>query len=195
MSLVPQIITTTDGKEHSTDPISYDLVKKRTVYLIGEVNDESAISVITQLKYLDGKSSNDINLIINSPGGSVADGLAILDVMGSLHSDVSTIGLGQACSMGAFLLAAGTHGKRFVTPNTEVMIHQPLGGVKGQATDISLVAAHIEKVKNQLAAILAANCGKELSEITDLLERDYWMSAQQAKDFGIADFVGFPSGI
>ena len=195
MSLLPQIITTTDGKEHSTDPISYDLVKKRTVYLIGEVNDESAISVITQLKYLDGKSSNDINLIINSPGGSVADGLAILDVMSSLHSDVSTIGLGQACSMGAFLLAAGTHGKRFVTPNTEVMIHQPLGGAKGQATDILLVAAHIEKVKNQLATILATNCGKGLSEITELLERDYWMSAQQAKDFGIADFVGFPNGI
>ena len=184
MGILPQILTTTDGKEHSTDPVSYDLIKKRTVYLIGEVNNESAISIITQLKYLDGKSGNDINLIIDSPGGSVADGLAIHDVMKSLHCDVSTIGVGQACSMGAFLLAAGTHGKRYVTPNTEVMIHQPLGGVKGQATDISLVAA-----------ILASNCGKELLEISNLLERDYWMSAQQAKDFGIADYVGFPNGI
>lgn len=195
MGILPQILTTTDGKEHSTDPVSYDLIKKRTVYLIGEVNNESAISIITQLKYLDGKSGNDINLIIDSPGGSVADGLAIHDVMKSLHCDVSTIGVGQACSMGAFLLAAGTHGKRYVTPNTEVMIHQPLGGVKGQATDISLVAAHIETVKQRLATILASNCGKELLEISNLLERDYWMSAQQAKDFGIADYVGFPNGI
>lgn len=192
---LPQIITMTDGKEHSTDPISYDFIKRRTVYLIGEVNGESAVSIITQLKYLDSKSTNDIYLVINSPGGSVADGLAIHDVMKSLHSDVCTIGLGMACSMGAFLLASGTQGKRYLAPSAEVMIHQPLGGVHGQATDISLVAAHIERIKKQLATILAENCGKELSEITNYLERDYWMSAQKAKEFGMVDNIGLPDGM
>ena len=140
MGFLPQIVTTTDGKEHSTDLLSHDLMKKRTVHLEGEVNGENAVSIITQLRYLASKSSRDIYLVINSPGGAVHHGLAIYDVMNEVNCDIYTIGIGQACSMGAFLLAAGTPGKRYATPNSEVMIHQPLGGVQGQATDISLVA-------------------------------------------------------
>lgn len=192
MAIIPTTITTTDGKEHSTDLISYDLIKKRTVYLSGEVNTETAVSVISQLRFLASKSNRDIYLIINSPGGAVCDGQAIFDIMKSLNCDVCTIGLGEACSMGSFLLAAGTPGKRYAAPNCDVMIHQPLGGAKGQATDISLVADHIQKVKTRLAAILAENSGKSLEEITNYLERDYWMSADQAKEFGIVDHVGLP---
>ena len=192
MAIIPTTITTTDGKEHSTDLISYDLIKKRTVYLSGEVNTETAVSVISQLRFLASKSNRDIYLIINSPGGAVCDGQAIFDIMKSLNCDVCTIGLGEACSMGSFLLAAGTPGNRYAAPNCDVMIHQPLGGAKGQATDISLVADHIQKVKTRLAAILAENSGKSLEEITNYLERDYWMSADQAKEFGIVDHVGLP---
>lgn len=195
MGFLPQTVTTTDGKEHNTDLISYDLIKKRTVYLEGEVNGESTLSIITQFRYLASKSNRDIYFIIDSPGGGVSHGLAIYDVMKEIGCDIYTIGLGQACSMGAFLLAAGTLGKRYATPSSEVMIHQPLGGVQGQATDISLVADHIQVVKTKLATILAENCGKNLSEIMNLMERDYWMSAVQAKEFGIVDYVGFPNFI
>ncbi len=190
--LIPQVVTTIDGKEHTTDPVSYDLIKNRTVYVLGEVNAESAFSIISQLRYLDSKSNKDIQLLICSRGGDVDSGLAILDTMSALRSPVNTVGIGQVCSMAAVLLSAGTYGKRGVTPNTEVMIHQPLGGVQGQSTDISLAAAHIESVKAKLATILAKNCGKDLTEITKMLERDYWMSAQMAKEFGIVDYVGFP---
>jgi ATP-dependent Clp protease protease subunit len=195
MAFLPQILATTDGKEHNADLISYDLIKKRTVYLAGEVNAESALSTITQFKYLASKSNRDIFFVIDSPGGEVDPGLAIYDIMQAINCDVCTIGLGHACSMGAFLLAAGTPGKRFASPNSEVMIHQPLGAAQGQATDISLVADHIQVVKTKLATILAKNCGKTLSEITNYLERDYWMSAIQAKEFGIVDYVGLPEFI
>ena len=195
MAILPHIITSTDGNEHSTDLISYDLIKNRVIYLNGEVNEESAISIITQLRFLASKSDNDIYMFINSPGGSVSDGLAIYDVMNDIPCDVVTVATGVAASMGSFLLAVGTHGKRYVTPSTEVMIHQPLGGVQGQATDISLVADHIQKVKSRLATIMAERCNKQLEEVIKDMERDYWMTGEQAKEYGIVDHVGFPEMI
>ncbi len=192
MAFLPQIITSTDGKDHSTDMVSYDMVKNRVIYLTGKVDEENAISIITQLRYLANKSSNDIYMFINSPGGAVSDGLAIYDVMNEIPCDVVTIANGMAASMGSFLLSAGAAGKRYVTPSTEIMIHQPLGGVQGQATDISLVADHIQKLKIKLATILAKNCGKELSVLLSDMERDHWMSGDQAKKYGIVDHVGFP---
>lgn len=192
MAFLPHIITSTDGNDHSTDLISYDMIKNRIIYLNGEVNGESAISTITQLRYLAAKSDKDIYMFINSPGGAVSDGLAIFDVMNEIPCDVVTVANGMAASMGSFLLAAGAKGKRYVTPSTEVMIHQPLGGVQGQATDISLVADHIQKIKTTLATIMAKNCGKGLTEVTNDMERDHWMSGEQAKEYGIADHVGFP---
>lgn len=192
MTFLPHIITSTDGDNHSTDLISYDMIKNRIIYLNGEINGESAISIITQLKYLASKSDKDIYMYINSPGGAVSDGLAIYDVMNEIPCDVVTIAMGMAASMGSFLLAAGVQGKRFVTPSTEVMIHQPLGGVQGQATDISLVADHIQKIKTKLASIMAEKCGKQLEEVINDMERDRWMTGNQAKEYGIADYVGFP---
>lgn len=192
MTFLPHIITSTDGNDHNTDLISYDLVKNRIIYLTGEVNSESALSVITQLRYLAARSDKDIYMFINSPGGSVSDGLAIYDVMNEINCDVATVGTGMAASMGSFLLAAGTQGKRYVTPSTEIMIHQPLGGVQGQATDISLVADHIQKIKLKLASIIAEKCGKEPEKVINDMERDHWMSTEQAKEYGIVDHVGFP---
>ena len=192
MTFLPHIITSTDGNDHSTDLISYDMIKNRIIFLNGEVNGDSAISVITQLRYLASKSDKDIYLFINSQGGSVSDGLAIYDVMNEIPCDVVTIANGMAASMGSFLLAAGTNGKRYVTPSTEVMIHQPLGGVQGQATDISLVADHIQKIKTKLASIMAEKCNKPLEEVTSDMEHDYWMTGDQAKEYGISDYVGFP---
>ncbi len=192
MTFIPQAITTIDGNDHLVDPISLTFIRDRCVFLYGEVNDESVLLVISQLRFLDSKSDRDIILIINSPGGSVSSGLALYDVINDLSSDVVTIGNGIAASMGAFLLAAGTKGKRYITQSSEVMIHQPLGGVQGQATDISLVADHIQKVKGKLAWIMAENCGKDVSTVTSDMERDFWMSAIQAKEYGLVDHVGFP---
>lgn len=192
MAFLPQIITSTDGTDHNTDLISNDLIKNRIIYLNGEVNGESALSVITQLRYLAAKSDKDIFLYINSPGGSVSDGLAIYDVMNDIECDVVTVATGLAASMGAFLLTAGTNGKRYVTPSSEVMIHQPLGGVQGQATDISLVADRIQRLKSKLAAIMAEKCNRSYQEVVDNMERDKWMDASQTVEYGIADHVGFP---
>lgn len=190
--IIPHIISSTDGHEHNTDLVSYDLMKNRIVYLNGEINAQTALSTITQLRYLDNKAEKDIYLVINSPGGSVSDGLAVYDSMQGIGSDVVTVGTGIAASMGSFLLAAGTPGKRYATLNTEIMIHQPLGGVQGQATDISLVADHIQKVKDKLAGILAEKCGKEKRIILSDMERDHWMSSGESKAYGLIDFVGFP---
>lgn len=192
MAFLPHIITSTDGNEHNTDLISYDMSKNRVIYLNGEVNGESSLSIITQLRYLAAKSDKDIYLFINSPGGAVSDGLAIYDVMNEISCDVVTVATGMAASMGSFLLAAGAPGKRFVTPSTEIMIHQPLGGVQGQATDISLVADHIQKIKTKLATIMAEKCKKNLDDVVNDMERDHWMTAEQAKNYGLVDFVGFP---
>lgn len=192
MMFLPQVITTTDGNEHNTDLISYELVKNRTIYLNGEIDRDSAISVITQLRFLAGKSDKDIYLIINSPGGTVTDGLAIYDVMNAISCDVVTVSVGLAASMGSILLAAGAKGKRYAAPSAEIMIHQPLGGVQGQATDISLVADHIMRTKKKLALILAEKCGKTLEEVIRDMERDNWMTGEQARNYGIVDHVGFP---
>ena len=164
MTFLPHVITSTDGNEHNTDLISYDMVKNRVIYLNGEINGERALSMITQLRYLATKSDRDIYFYINSPGGAVSDGLAIYDVMNEIPCDIVTVAIGMAASMGALLLAAGTPGKRYATPSTEIMIHQPLGGVQGQATDISLVADHIQKIKTKLASIMAEKCKKDLEE-------------------------------
>lgn len=192
MAFLPHVVTSTDGNDHSTDLISLDMIKNRSIYLSGEVNGETAISIITQLRYLSGKSDRDIYMFINSPGGSVSDGLAIYDAMNEIPCDIVTIATGMAASMGSFLLAAGTKGKRYVTPSTEVMIHQPLGGVQGQATDISLVADHIQKIKAKLADIMARNCNRDYEEVVSNMERDHWMSSSQAVEYGIADHVGYP---
>lgn len=190
--ILPRIITSTDGKDNSTELISYNLIKNRTIFLYGEINSEAAVSIVTQLVYLDAKSNADIYLVINSPGGSVSDGLSIYDCIKALRSDVCTIATGMAASMGSFLLAAGAKGKRYATPTSEIMIHQPLGGVEGQATDISLVAEHITGVKCKLASILADECGKDVNDIMADMERDYWLSSERAKDYGLVDEVGYP---
>ena len=192
MIFLPHIITVTDGYEYNTELVSYDMIKNRIIYLNGEVNSESALSVITQLRYLAAKSDRDIFMYINSPGGSVSVGLAIYDMINQISCDVVTIATGVAASMGAFLVAAGTPGKRFATPSVEIMIHQPLGGVQGQATDISLVAEHIQRLKRRLGTILADKCKKSSDSVIADMERDCWMSAIQAKNYGLIDHIGFP---
>ena len=187
---IPQIITITDGHEHGVDLESYQFTKERKVKLIGEINAGTARSIVSQLDYLDGKGDDDIHLIINSPGGTVSDGMMIYDaIKHGIHCDVRTVATGMAASMGAFLLAAGTKGKRFAMPNAEVMIHQPLGGVQGQATDISRAADHIQNVKNRLASILAAECGKKVEDVLHDMERDHWLTSAEALKYGIIDGI------
>ncbi len=187
---IPQIITISDGHEHGVDLESYQFTKERRVKLIGEINAGTARSIVSQLDYLDGKGDDDIQLIINSPGGTVSDGMMIYDaIKHSIHCDVRTVATGMAASMGAFLLAAGTKGKRYAMPNAEVMIHQPLGGVQGQATDISRAADHIQNVKNRLATILAAECGKEVEDVLHDMERDHWLTSVEALKYGIIDGI------
>lgn len=195
MAILPHVVTSTDGNEHNTDLISLDLVKNRVVYLSGEVNSDSAVSIISQLRFLASKSDRDIYMFINSPGGSVSDGLAIYDVMNQISCDVVTVSVGMSASMGSFLLAAGAPGKRYAAPSAEIMIHQPLGGVQGQATDILLVAEHIQKIKSKLAGILAEECNKPIKTVIKDMERDYWLSAEEAVEYGLADYVGFPEVI
>lgn len=190
---VPQIITVTEGKEHNIDLLSYEFTKERKIHLTGEINSQRAQMIVSQMSYLDSRSEDEIKLIINSPGGSVSDGMMIYDAIKSgVHCDVVTFASGLAASMGAFILAAGTKGKRFATENTEIMIHQPLGGVHGQATDISLVAEHIQQVKKKLATQLASNCEKCIEEVMHDMERDCWMSSREALNYGIIDHIGFP---
>lgn len=191
--MFPSIVTNINGHDQSTNIINYDFEKNRFIYINGEVNDLMAMSVTSQLRYLDAKSDDPITVFINSPGGSVTAGLAIYDCMKhGIHCDVITVATGMAASMGAFLLAAGANGKRYATPNAEIMIHQPLGGVQGQATDISLVANHIQYMKKKLAAILAEECGKTQKKLVHDTERDNWMSSMAAKEYGLIDHVGYP---
>lgn len=191
--MFPSIVTNINGHDQSTNIINYDFEKNRFIYINGEVNDLMAMSVTSQLRYLDAKSDDPITVFINSPGGSVTAGLAIYDCMKhGIHCDVITVATGMAASMGAFLLAAGTTGRRYATPNAEIMIHQPLGGVQGQATDISLVANHIQYMKKKLAAILAEECGKTQKKLMHDTERDNWMSSMAAKEYGLIDHVGYP---
>ena len=189
MPLVPYVIEQTNRGERSYDIYSR-LLKDRIIFLGDEVSDITANLVVAQLLFLDAEDPDkDINLYINSPGGSVSAGLAIYDTMQHVKSDVSTICVGIAASMGAHLLAGGTKGKRFALPNAEIMIHQPSGGFRGQATDIQIHADHIQKTKKKLNEIMAANTGKPIEIVTQDQERDNYMSAHEALEYGIIDKV------
>ena len=189
MALVPYVVEQTSRGERSYDIYSR-LLNDRIIMLNEEVNSASASLVVAQLLYLEGQDPNkDISLYINSPGGSVTDGLAIYDTMQYIKCDVSTICMGMAASMGAFLLAAGTKGKRYALPNSDIMIHQPSGGAKGQATDIEIHTKHILHTKKKLNEILAANTGQPFDVIAADTERDNFMTAQQALEYGLIDKV------
>ncbi len=189
MSLVPYVIESTNKGERSYDIYSR-LLKERIIFLGEEVNDVTASLVVAQLLFLESEDPNkDICLYINSPGGSVTAGLGIYDTMQYIKCDVSTICIGMAASMGAFLLAGGAKGKRFALPNSEIMIHQPSGGAKGQATEIQIVAENILKIKKQLNEMLAANTGKPYEQVAIDTERDHFMTAMEAKEYGIIDDV------
>ena len=187
--LVPMVVDQTANGERSYDIYSR-LLEDRIVFLNGEVNAQSANLVVAQLIYLEAKDPNkDISLYINSPGGTVTDGFAIYDTMQYIKCDVSTICVGMAASMGAFLLSAGAKGKRYALSNSEIMIHQPLGGTQGQATDIQIQAEHILRLKQRLTKILAENCGKPLNHVAADCERDHYMTATEAKEYGLVDKV------
>ncbi len=189
MSLVPYVVEQTSRGERSYDIFSR-LLNDRIVMLTEEVNDTSASLVVAQLLYLEGQDpTKDISLYINSPGGSVTAGMSIYDTMQYIKCDVSTICMGMAASMGAFLLAAGTKGKRLALPNSDIMIHQPSGGAQGQATDILIHANHIARTKKKLNEILAERTGQPLEVIERDTERDNFMSAQEAADYGLVDKV------
>ena len=189
MSLVPYVIEQTSRGERSYDIYSR-LLKERIIFLGEEVNDTSASIIVAQLLFLEAEDpSKDIHLYINSPGGSISAGMAIYDTMKYIKCDVSTICIGMAASMGAFLLAGGTKGKRFALPNSEIMIHQPSGGARGQATEIKIVAENILKTKKKLNEILAANTGRSIEEIERDTERDNYMSAEEAKAYGLIDEI------
>lgn len=189
MSLVPYVIERTSRGERSYDIYSR-LLKDRIIFLGEEVNDVSANLIVAQLLFLESEDpGKDIHLYINSPGGSVTAGMAIYDTMQYIKCDVSTICMGMAASMGAFLLAGGTKGKRLALPNAEIMIHQPSGGAQGQATEIKIVADHILKTKKKLNEILSANTGQPLERVEIDTERDNYMSAQEAVEYGLIDHV------
>ena len=189
MSFVPYVIEQTSRGERSYDIYSR-LLNDRIIFLGEEVTDVSANLIVAQLLFLESEDpGKDIHMYINSPGGSVSAGLAIYDTMQYIKCDVSTICIGMAASMGAFLLAGGTKGKRMALPNSEIMIHQPSGGAQGQATEIKIVAEQILKTKRKLNEILAANTGKPLEQIEIDTERDYYMSAEEAKAYGLIDNV------
>lgn len=189
MNLVPMVVEQTNRGERSYDIYSR-LLKERVVFLSDEVNDVTASLVVAQLLFLEAEDpEKDIHLYINSPGGSVTSGLAIYDTMQYVKPDVSTICIGMAASMGAFLLAAGAKGKRFALPNSEIMIHQPMGGAKGQATDIKIHAEHILKIKARLNKILSERTGQPLDKIERDTDRDFFMSAEDAKTYGLIDDI------
>ena len=189
MALVPYVIEQTNHGERSYDIFSR-LLNDRIVVLSDEVNDATASVVVAQLLYLESQDPDkDISLYINSPGGSVTAGMAIYDTMQYIKCDVSTICIGMAASMGAFLLSSGAKGKRYALPNSEIMIHQPLGGMQGQATDMKIAADHILRTKEKLNSILAANTGKSIEEIAKDTDRDNWLTADEAKDYGLVDKV------
>ena len=189
MSLVPYVIESTSKGERSYDIYSR-LLKERIIFLGEEVTDVSASIVVAQLLFLEAEDPNkDINLYINSPGGSVTAGIAIYDTMNYIKCDVSTVCMGMAASMGAFLLSGGAKGKRFALPNAEVMIHQPSGGAQGQATEIRIVAENILKIKKRLNEILAANTGQPYEVIERDTERDNYMNAEEAKAYGLIDEI------
>ncbi len=188
MSLVPMVVDKEANGERSYDIFSR-LLKNRIILLSGEIDDNLANSVVAQILYLDSLNHDDISLYINSPGGSVTAGMAIYDTMNFVKSDVSTICLGMAASMAAFLLSSGEKGKRYVLPNAEVMIHQPLGGAQGQATEIKIAAEHILKLRDKLNKILAKNTGQKIETIQQDTERDNFMDSKEALEYGLVDKV------
>lgn len=188
MNLIPTIIEKNDMGERAYDIYSR-LLKDRIIILNGEISDNNANTVVAELLYLDSINNDDISLYINSPGGSITAGMAIFDTMNFIKSDVSTICVGMAASMAAFLLATGKKGKRFILPNAEVMIHQPLGGVQGQATEIKIAAERILKLKRKLNEILAEATGKDITKIDNDTERDYFMDSNEALKYGIVDKI------
>ena len=188
MNLVPVIVDKDTSSERSYDIFSR-LLKDRIILLSGEIDDTMSNIIVSELLYLDSLNHDDISLYINSPGGSITAGMAIMDTMNFIKSDVSTICLGMAASMGAFLLSCGKKGKRYILPNAEVMIHQPLGGVQGQATEIKIVAERILKLKEKLNKILVKNTGKDLKTITTDTERDYFLDSKEALEYGIVDKI------
>lgn len=188
MNLIPTVIEKSNMGERAYDIYSR-LLKDRIIILSGEIDDNLANSIVAQLLYLDSINNDTINLYINSPGGSITSGMAIYDTMNFIKSDVSTICIGMAASMAAFLLSSGKKGKRFCLPNSEVMIHQPLGGAQGQATEIKIAAERILKLKDKLNTILAKNTGKSLKQIEKDTERDNFMDSNEAFEYGIVDKV------
>lgn len=189
MSFIPYVIEQNSRGERSYDIYSR-LLKDRIIFLGEEVNEVTASSIVAQLLFLESEDpGKDISFYINSPGGIVSCGLAIYDTMNYIKCDVSTICIGMAASMGAFLLAGGTKGKRMALPNAEIMIHQPSGGAKGQATEIQIAAENILKTKKKLNQILADNTGKPFDVVAQDTERDYYMSAEEAKDYGLIDTI------
>ncbi len=188
MNLVPVVVDKDIEGERSYDIFSR-LLKERIIFISGEINDSMANSVIAELLYLDSINQDDISIYINSPGGVITSGMAIYDTMNFVKSDVKTICLGMAASMAAFLLSSGTPGKRYILPNADVMIHQPLGGAEGQATDIKIAADRIVGLKKRLNMILAKNTKKSLSKIEKDTERDNYLSADEALQYGLVDHI------
>ena len=186
--LVPTVIDKVNNSERVYDIYSR-LLKDRIIIINGEIDNNLANSVVAQLLYLDSLNNEDISIYVNSPGGSVTDGMAIYDTMNYINSDVSTIGIGICASMAAFLLSSGKKGKRYLLPNSEVMIHQPLGGAQGQATEIKIAAEHILKTKEKLNKILSKNTGKDLDIIEKDTDRDNFMDASIALEYGIVDEI------
>ena len=188
-TVVPYVVEQTSKGERSYDIYSR-LLEDRVIFLTGEINDAVADTVVAQLIFLEAKDPNkDICLYINSPGGSVTAGLAIYDTMNYIKCDVSTICIGLAASMGAFLLSSGARGKRYALPNSEIMIHQPLGGAQGQASDIKIQAEHILRTKHRLNSILALNSGKPIEQVERDTDRDNYLSAKEAKEYGLIDEI------
>ncbi len=188
MNLIPTVIERNNDREYAYDIYSR-LLKDRIIIINGEINDNSSNNVVACLLYLDSLSNDDISIYINSPGGVITSGMAIYDTMNYIKSDVSTICIGMAASMGAFLLACGSKGKRYILPNSEVMIHQPLGGAQGQATDIKIQAERIIKLRDKLNRILADKTGNDLDRIEKDTDRDNYMDAYEALKYGIVDKV------
>ena len=189
MALIPMVVDSTDKGERSYDIFSR-ILEDRIIFLSGEITDEVANLVVAQLIYLESKDpTKDISIYINSPGGSVTAGLAIYDTMNYIRCDVATICVGMAASMGAFLLSSGTRGKRFALPNAEIMIHQVLGGARGQATDVAIQTQQLLKTKNKLNCILAENTGKDVAIIEHDTERDNYLTAEEALAYGLIDQV------
>jgi ATP-dependent Clp protease protease subunit len=186
--IIPTVIDKVNNSERVYDIYSR-LLKDRIIIINGEINNEVANSVVAQLLFLDSLNNEDINMYINSPGGSVTDGMAIYDTMNFINSDISTIGIGLCASMGAFLLSSGTKGKRFALPNSEVMIHQPLGGVQGQATEIKIAAERILRIRNKMNVMLSEMTNNDIKTIEKDTERDNFMTSDEALNYGIIDKI------